>query len=282
MPAPTYARHVFAQVLGVAALALLFTAPLIVMVLGSLGTPGLPPPDGSLDLIPDSARWRNYEDAATITPLASQVRNSMLVVAVAVPVSVLVASLGGFAIVTGSARLRRTLIVASVLALLVPAAALWVPRVVLLKSVGVAGHPLSVTFPALVGTSPLFVLLFAVSCHQIPRTIFDAARSEGLSAWRTWWAVALPLSRPAVFAVAALSFVAHWANVIEPLLLLTRAENQTAALGIRTLGSLEPTFYPIFLAGAVIVTVPAVTVFLLAQRAFFHTGAPLPRRRGTS
>lgn len=278
MDASPRPRLGWGRLVGVLFLVLLFSAPLAAMLLGSLGQPGLPPPNGNLDLLPDSARWANYRDASTITPLWRQIANSALVVAVAVPVSVLVASLAGFVIAIGSPRQRHILVVVSLLAFFVPAAALWVPRVVMLKSVGLAGHPLSVTFPALIGTSPLFVLLFAMSFHQIPRSVIDAARSEGLGVLRTWWSVALPLTRTTAFAVAALSFVAHWGNVVEPILLLTRAENQTAALGIRALASLEPTFYPIFLAGAVIVTVPAVIVFLLTQRSFFGSGV-LGRQR---
>lgn len=97
--------------LGVLLLLLLFSAPLVAMVLGSLGQPGLPPPDGNLDLVPDSARWANYGDASTITPLARQIANTALVVVVAVPVSVLVASLAGFVITVGSTRQRHLLVV---------------------------------------------------------------------------------------------------------------------------------------------------------------------------
>lgn len=250
-------------------LASAFTLPLVIMVVGSLGTPGLPPPDGGLDLVPDAPRWANYRDAASIVPLRTQVLNSLLVVLVAVPISVLVGSLAGFAMAVGTRAQHRLLVVATLAALFVPAAALWVPRVAMVRWAGLAGHPLSVTFTALIGTSPLFVLLFALAHRRIPSSILDAARSEGLSALRTWWSVAVPLTRPTSYAVAVLSLVAHWGNAVEPLLLLTREERQTAALGIRALSSLEPTLYPIFLAGAVIVTVPAVAAFLLTQRAFF-------------
>ena len=248
--------------------ALLFASPLVLMVLGSFRRSGLPPLDG-LELLPDVARPRNYVDATTVVPLVRQLVNSLTVVAVAVPVTVLVASLAGFAIVTAAPRTRHALVALSVLAMIVPVSALWVPRTVLLDQLGLTDRTLTVAAPALMATTPLYVLLFALALSRLPRSLFEAARVEGLSPLRTWQRVAVPLSWPTAFAVGVLAFVAHWSNVVEPILWLSREDSWTAALGLRSLASLEPTFYPLLLAAAVMVTAPAVFLFALAQRAFF-------------
>jgi multiple sugar transport system permease protein len=238
------------------------------MVLGSFRRPDLPPPDG-LELIPASPRPRNYADATTLVPLLHQIVNSLSVVAVAVPVTVLVASLAGFAIVTSAPRTRRVLVTLSVLAMFVPVSSLWVPRTVILDQLGLTDHTLTVAAPALMATTPLFVLLFALALSRLPRSLFEAAEVEGLSPLRTWRRVAVPLSWPTAFAVGVLAFVAHWSNLVEPLLWLSRERSWTAALGLRSLTSLEPSQYPLMLAAAVMVTAPAVFLFVLAQRAFF-------------
>jgi multiple sugar transport system permease protein len=259
------------RVLACAVVALLFASPLVLMALGSFRRPGLPPPDG-LGLIAGSPRPRNYADATTLVPLLHQLVNSLSVVAAAVPLTVLVASLAGFAIVTSAPRTRRVLVTLSVLAMLVPVSALWVPRTVILDQLGLTDHTLTVAASALVATTPLFVLLFALALSRLPRSLFEAAAVEGLSPLRTWWRVAVPLSWPTAFAVGVLAFVAHWSNVVEPLLWLSRERSWTAALGLRSLASLEPGQYPLMLAAAVMVTAPAVFLFALAQRAFFdHT-----------
>ena len=257
-----------ARVLASAVVGLLFVSPLVLMVLGSFRRPGLPPPDG-LELLPDQPRPRNYDDATTVVPLVRQLVNSLSVVAVAVPVTVVLASLAGFAIVTAGPSTRRALLVISVVAMIVPASALWVPRTVILDQLGLTDHTLTVAAPALMATTPLYVLLFALALSRLPRSLFEAARVEGLSPWRTWLRVAVPLSWPTAFAVGVLAFVAHWSNVVEPILWLSRERSWTAALGLRSLAALEPTFYPLLLAAAVLVTAPAVFLFALAQRAFF-------------
>jgi len=248
--------------------ALLFVSPLVLMVLGSFRRPGLPPPDG-LALAPGDPRPSNYADAMTVVPLLRQLVNSLTVVAVAVPVTVLLASLAGFAIVTSAPRTRRVLVTLSVLAMLVPVSALWVPRTVILDQLGLTDHTLTVAAPALMATTPLYVLLFALALSRLPRSLFEAAQVEGLSPLRTWRRVAVPLSWPTAFAVGVLAFITHWSNVVEPILWLSREDSWTAALGLRSLASLEPTYYPLLLAAAVIVTAPAVFLFALAQRAFF-------------
>ena len=258
-----------ARPVGSVAVALLFAGPAVLLLLGALHRPGLPPPDG-VDVIPEDPRWRNLKDATLLVPLGRQLLNSVLIVSIAVPVTVLVASLAGFAMVTAARRTRVLLIAVSVAALAVPASAMWVPRVVLLERLGLTDRTAVVAFPALMATSPFLVLLFALAYSRIPRNLVDAARLEGLTAVNTWRTVALPLAKPAAFAVAMLAFVFHWSNVVEPLLLLSHEETWPVALGIRSLSTLEPTLFPLFLSGALLATVPPVLAFALAQRALFR------------
>jgi len=258
-----------ARAAAACALAVVLAGPVLLLLLGSLHRPGLPPPDG-VDVWPGDPRWRNLRDSFSLVPLARQLLNSVLVVTVAVPVTVLVASLAGFAMVTAGRRTRVALVAVSLAALAVPAAALWVPHVVMLERLGLTDRTVVVALPALMGTSPFLVLLFALAYSRIPRSLLDAARLEGLTPLRIWRTVALPLTRPAAFAVAMLAFVFHWSNVVEPLLLLSREETWPVALGVRSLSTLEPTLYPLFLSGALVATVPPVLAFVLAQRALFR------------
>lgn len=251
-----------------AALCVLFLAPLVVMVLGSLQRPLQPPPDG-LDLWPDPVTWSNYSVVGQFMPLGRLLLNSLLLVVVAVPVTVVVTSMAGLAIVTARGRMRAFLIGLSVLMMLIPASALWVPRVVVLRSLGLTDTPLSVALLALAGTTPFYVLLFALAYTRIPSTVLEAAELEGMSPYAVWRRVALPLARPAVVAVATLAFVYHWSTFMDPLTLVASPRHWPVSLGLRNLAEMEAALYPIYLAGAVIVTAPAVLVFLVGQRAFF-------------
>ncbi len=249
-------------------LAVIFLTPLVFMILGSLRAPGLPPPDG-FELVPQTTTPRNYETVFAFVPLGTYLVNSLILVAVAVPVTVLVASWAGFAIASATPRVRRRLVVLSVVALMIPLSALWVPRFVLFKWLGLIDTLWPLMAPALMATTPFYVLLFALAYSRIPPALFEAARLEGLSPFGIWRRVAWPLAVPSALAVAVLAFAWHWSNFVDPLLYLSSGDNLTVSLGLRALQTLEPTNHPILLAASVMVTAPPVIAFLLAQRSFF-------------
>ncbi|MDQ3342729.1 MAG: ABC transporter permease subunit [Actinomycetota bacterium] len=112
----------------------------------------------------------------------------------------------------------------------------------------------------------------------IPDGQLEAARLEGASPGRIWWRVAMPQVKPATLAVAVLAFTAHWGNFIDALLYLRSQQHYTLPLGVRFLQLLNPTDWPLLMAGAVVVTLPAVAVFLLAQRLFLDD--PLRQLQG--
>jgi len=252
----------------IVALSLLFLGPLVFMLLGSLRAPGLPPPDG-FELLPRDATWTNFKTVFAFVPLGRHLVNSLLVVAVAVPVTVVVASWAGFAIATAAPRARRLLIVLSVVALMIPLSALWVPRFVMFRWAGLIDTLWPLILPALMATTPFYVLLFALSYSRVPTGLYEAARLENLSPFGVWRRVAWPLARPTAFAVAVLAFTWHWANFVDPLLYLSSGDKFTVPLGLSALQTLEPTNHPILLAGAVMVSLPPVVAFLAAQRSFF-------------
>jgi multiple sugar transport system permease protein len=245
-------------------------APIVYMVAGSLRKAGLPPPR-SPELLPSPVAWENYERAFDLVDLPRYALNSLLVAAVAVPLSVVVASWAGFAMSRLPGRLRGLLLAASLTALMVPTTALLVPRFVLFKQLGLIDTYVPLIAPALIGMSPFYVLLFYWAFGRIPPELYEAARLEGLTPLQTWWRVGMPLVRPVALAVGLLAFVFSWSNFLDPLIYLFDQERFTLPLGLKLLAQLDPQNFPLLLAGAVVATAPVVVAFLFAQR-FFLSG----------
>jgi ABC-type sugar transport system, permease component len=88
----------------------------------------------------------------------------------------------------------------------------------------------------------------------------------------------MPLVRPITAALAALTFVLTWSNFLDPLIYVYDRELFTLPLALRSLAVLDPTNFPVFLAGAVLATLPALVVFGVAQRRFLHHYGPIHRR----
>ena len=248
-------------------LVLAFMAPLAILVLGALRRPGRTPPQGA-ELFEIEGTTAAFDRAFSVVPLARQLANSLLVVGVAVPLTIVFASLTAFAFTRLGPAARRIALGFTLVCLTIPLPALWVPRFAVYRSLGVLDTYIPLWAPALVGTSPVLVLLAYWSTRRIPADTIDAARLAGLDLFRIWWRVVVPLTRPTLFAVGALAFVFHWSNFIDPLLYLFSPELATLPLGLSALRQLPPVDAPALLAAALVATLPPVVAFILVQRRF--------------
>jgi multiple sugar transport system permease protein len=249
----------------------LFTLPGVWMLTSALRQVGLPPPS-QLEWLPNPATLDNYVKVldGSLIPFGQYLANSLKVVAVAVPATIITASMAGFAMAPIAPRPRAWLMVISIAALMVPVTALWLTRFVIYKWIGVIDSLWAVILPAFMGTSPFYVLLFYWTFSRIPPELFEAARLEGAGAPRVWVSIALPMSKPAVVAVGVLAFVLYWSNFIDPLLYLNNQQNYTLPVGLQALQQLVPTDFPLLMAGSVLITVPVVAMFMFAQRWFLE------------
>ncbi len=257
------------RTLGATLVALLFLAPLTFLLSGAFREPGLLPTD-TFALVPDPVTTAALERAFDLVRLGRLLLNSVVVAAIAVPLAVLVASWAGFAMVMLPDRQRRLAVGLSLVLLMVPLAALWLPRFVMFRSLGFVDTWVPLIAPALLGMSPFYVLLFYWAFSRVPSELFEAARLEGASALRVWAWIAMPLARPAILTVAVLSLVLYWSNYLDPLLYLNRQENYTLPVGIQALHQMHPTAFPLLMAGAVLITLPVIFLFLIAQRHFLQ------------
>jgi multiple sugar transport system permease protein len=252
-----------------AVIAAIFLVPLLWVVSASLRAPDQPPPR-AVEWLPDPISFTAWERLFEIVPFGRYLGNSLLIVLVGVPLSLLIASAAGFAIAQLTAPMRRALVIASVTFLLVPVTALWLTRFLLYSAAGITDTPLVLLAPALLGGSPLFVLLYTWAFRRIPQELIDAARLEGAGAIGAWWRVGLPLVVPTTVAVATLAFLLFWGDFISPALYLRSDEWSTLTVGLRYLQQLDRNDWPVLMAGAVVLAIPAVLLFAAAQRSFLR------------
>lgn len=253
--------------------AIVFLAPLVLLVSGALRDPSLPPPRGP-ELVPASMTFANLPRADALVALGRATGNSLLVALLAVPVAVVVASAAGYGISRLPRTQRRLAVALSIAALMVPLTAVLIPRFTIFRGLGLTDTYVPLLAPALLGMTPLSVLLYAWAYRRQPAELFDAARVEGLSPLVTWWRLAMPLVKPVTATVAVLAFVTSWNNVLDPLVYLYEPSSYTLPLALRALAQLPTQQYPIMLAGALVATVPVVVAVVIGQRLIRGRGGP--------
>lgn len=116
------------------------------------------------------------------------------------------------------------------------------------------------------------VLIFRQYFLQIPREIFDAARMDGASELRILRSVAVPLVRPAILTAMLVTFIGPWNEFLWPFLVTKDQGMQPLAVSLANFSQANSTFQAnpmgAVLAGACVLAVLTVVLFLLFQRHF--------------
>ncbi|NJK78766.1 MAG: carbohydrate ABC transporter permease [Chloroflexaceae bacterium] len=257
--------------LGALLVVVLFVLPLYWMLMASLRQPGQPPPR-TIEWLPNPAVWANYAAIFELAPLATALVNSVLVVLVAVPLTILTASGAGFAMARLNGRLQRGTVLLSIVLLMIPAVALWLPRLVLYRYLGLLDTLAALILPALMGSSPFFVLLFYWTFRRISPELFAAATLDGAGNLALWWRIGLPLARPTMLVVGVLSAMLYWGDFVSPLLYIRSESRYTLPVGVVVLRQMDITNWPLLMAAATLLSIPAVVLFLLVQHWFWFAG----------
>ncbi len=148
--------------------------------------------------------------------------------------------------------------------LMLPTEALVLPQFMEFRAIGLLGTYWAIILPAI--AAPVAVFVFYSFLKQIPMALIEAARVEGVSWWRVYYQICMPLCRPAVSAVAILTFISTWNAFLWPLLVLTQTKLETITVGLASLVGGSAIQYAETMASSVLGFLPLLAVFLLLQR----------------
>jgi multiple sugar transport system permease protein len=232
--------------------------------------------------IPNPVMWRNYVDVFDVAPVGLWLRNSMVLVIANVVGSVVTCSFVAY----GFARIkfpgRDALFILLLSTLMMPYVVRLIPLYVIYSDIGWINTFLPVTVPQLLGRNPFFIFLLRQFFIGIPDELSDAARIDGCSEFGIWWRIVMPLSKPALAAVAIFAFRDAWDNFLAPLVYLAgRPDLRPLAVGLFTLrggaGQLPDTHY--LMALSTLMIIPMLVLFAAGQR-YFIRGVTLSGIKG--
>jgi multiple sugar transport system permease protein len=213
-----------------------------------------------------SSSWNldAYASAWNSSPLGWWYVNSFVISTLTVVFTVLVCSMAAFALANLNFRLKYVLFGLILAGLMVPVEALVLPQFLEFRAIGLLGTYWAVILPSV--ALPVALLVFHSFIKAIPVALIEAARLDGASWWRIYSQIAMPLSRPAISAVAILTFITSWNAFLWPLLVLTQTKSQTIPVGLSSLVGGSAIQYAETMASAVLGILPLLAVFLVLQR----------------
>jgi multiple sugar transport system permease protein len=227
---------------------------------------------GGLSLLPDQPTLDNYRLMWARAPFGRALLNSLLV-ATTITASVLIfGSTAAYAMARLKFPGRGALNVATVAILLVPGQLTLIPTYTLIVQLGWVDSYAALVAPyAFNATAILILRQFFL---QIPRSLIDSARLDGMGELRILFTVFWPLARPALAMVGIFTFMGAWNEVLWPLLVVRDEQLMTLpqlltvfALG----GGAGPQQMATKLAAAMVLVVPVVAAYVFLQRFFIES-----------
>jgi multiple sugar transport system permease protein len=198
------------------------------------------------------------------TPVFRWFLNSMIAAIGQALLVVATASLAAYALARMEFRGKRIMTAMILSTLFIPAIIFLMPTYLILDKLEWLDSLLSVTIPGAAGAIGVFLLRqFFIS---LPKELEEAAVLDAASPFKIFWRVILPLSKPALATLFLLAFLTNWNDFLLPLFVLFSPESLTLPPGLGLLQGSYTTSYEIIMAGAVVATVPALVLFILAQR----------------
>lgn len=215
---------------------------------------------------PWSNNWNldAYRYAWDSSPLGYWYVNSFIISTLAVIFTVLVCSMVAFALAHLHFRGKYVVFGVILAGLMLPTEALVLPQFMEFRALNLLGTYWAIILPAV--ALPVAVFVFHSFIKAIPLALIEAARLDGASWWKIYYLIVMPLCRPAISAVAILTFITSWNAFLWPLLVLTQTKSQTIPVGLSSLIGGAAIQYAETMASAVLGILPLLAVFLLLQR----------------
>ena len=223
--------------------------------------------------IPHPALPRNYLDAWRALPFGRFLLNTVFMTVLAMFAEILTSSLVAYGFARFRFPWRNTLFVVLLSTMMLPGILTLIPKFLIWREVGRINTFSPMTVGAWFAWGPSFIFLLRQFFLTIPREIEEAALIDGASTFQVYRQIMLPLVKPALLAIAVLSFQANWNNFEGPVIYLNTLDKYPMVLGLQFYGATLSQSAPkwnYMMAMAAVMAAPILLLFFLAQRYFIE------------
>ena len=215
---------------------------------------------------PAEPQWSNFVDAFKVAEMPALLVSSTFIVLSVVPVSLVIATMAGFAI--GLLRIPggRLLLFLFVFGLTLPFPGIIIPIYFLERSMGIYNTRLAIVLPLIGLYMPFAVFWMRAHFVNMPTEISEAARVDGASIWDLFWRIHVPLARAPLASLGILMSIWTWNQFLLALVLVEDPTQRTMAGALGAFQGHYATDIPLLCAGTLLILVPTLITFILFQR----------------
>lgn len=216
--------------------------------------------------IPQNIAWENYPNALKSFPLLRYLLNSTLVASGVVAFNLLLSSLAAYSLSKYRYLGRNVLFIIILGIMIIPRQVLAVPSFLVVKQFGLINRYFGLMVPVL--AAPIAIFILRQTMLAIPDELIDAARIDGSGELRTFFTVILPLTKPALIAMAIVMYIFTWNELLWPLLVLGDPQKYTMPLGLSLLLDIYVEDFQLLFPAVIIAIAPTLIAYLFLQRHF--------------
>lgn len=218
--------------------------------------------------IPEHLTFDNFTRLFATEGFGRFMTNSIVVALIVVVGNIVAASAAGYALAKLEFAGKRLAFGAVMAAMMVPFTAVFVTQFVITVDLGLADTLAGIALPG--AALPMSVFIMRQYALSIPDELLEAARIDGAGEFRIFFRIFLPLAGPAVATITIMSFLSSWNNFIWPLIVAQSMSTYTLPVGLAATSqaAAHVTDYGLLLAGAIVVMLPVLLLFLFLQRYF--------------
>jgi ABC-type glycerol-3-phosphate transport system permease component len=218
-------------------------------------------------LVPPRPTLENYQLLLTQTKFAQSMFNTLFVAGVNVLLQTFLCSLAGFAFAKYRFRWRNLLFTLVLGTVMIPASVQLVPNYILMANIGWLDTWLPLIIPTAANAFGIFWMRQYM--YSVPDELLDAGRLDGASEFGLYWRIVLPVTRPALGALALFVFTTSWNEFLLPLVYLRSEERYTVQLLISNIfrQRFQQNFH-LLMAASVLAIIPMTILFATVQRQF--------------
>ncbi len=220
-------------------------------------------------MLPAQPQWGNFVEVWNLLPFGRFTLNSVIYTVSITLGEFTMGVMAGFAFARLRFPKKEIIFFIVLLTFMIPGEITLIPRFIMLKQFHWINTYAGLIVPEL--SSAFATFLLREHFQSLPDELFDAAKIDGASYVRQLLQIAMPLSKPIVSTLLLLAFVAHWNAYLWPLVVTNSQSMRTLPIGVQSLRDiLEFPEWQLIMAGATIVVLPLVVLFLVTQKQFIE------------
>lgn len=218
------------------------------------------------ELIPKHPRWDNYVNIFKKIPLLKFIGNTVYLTIVVTILQLVTSSFAAYAFGKLEFKGKNALFLGYIATIAVPWQVYMVPQFIMMRKMGLNDKLLAMI--CLQAFSAFGVFMMKQFYEGIPDELCEAARIDGMSEYRIYASIMLPLSKPALSTLTIFTFVNTWNDYLGPLIYLKTESKKTIQLGLKMFIGQYTAEYGLIMAGSVVSLIPVIIVFLCLQKYF--------------